>query len=342
MKRREFIGLLGSAAAWPLTSRAQSMPVIGYLYSGARALNVGLPGFPKGLREAGYVEGENVAVEYRFGEGRNDRLPALAAELVSRGVSVIFAGDNAAAAAAKAATATIPIVFWVGGDPVNLGLVASLARPGGNVTGVSGLSIALVAKKIQLLHDVMPAARGIGLLVNPANPGIASDTAEAVEAARVLGLQLHVVNAANEADITAAFETLVRHGAHALILQGDPFLTTRISQVIELSRRHAVATIYYLRSHVEFGGLMSYAPSIVDLYRVAGTYVGRILKGEEARRPASAAGDEAGIGDQPQDRRRARDHDPRAARSPRRRSDRIVIAPLRANVLIPLRYAGRD
>ncbi len=194
---------------------------------------------------------------------------------------VIFAGDNAAAIAAKAATPTIPVVFWVGGDPVKMGLVASLGRPGGNVTGVSGLTIALVAKKIQLLHDLLPAARAFGLVVNPANPGTASDSAEAAEACRARGLQLHAANASSEREIEAAFDTLVERKTAALILQGDPFLTRQIDQVIALSGRHSIATMYYLRNHVAAGGLMSYAPSIVELYRTAGTYVARILKGEK-------------------------------------------------------------
>jgi putative ABC transport system substrate-binding protein len=282
MNRRALIALLGGAAAWPLAGRAQQgVPVIGYLYTGSRPLNAGLPGFTKGLREAGFVEGQNVAVEYRFAEGHNDRLPAMAADLVRHGVAVIFAGDNAAAISAKAATPTIPVVFWVGGDPVKMGLVAGLGRPGGNITGVSGLSVALVAKKVQLLHDMVPAVRGIGLLVNPANPGTAADSTEASEAARARGLQLHVVSAGNASEIDAAFATLVERKAGALLLQGDPFLTRQIDQLIALSRRHSVATIYYLRNHVEAGGLMSYAPSIVDLYRQAAGYVGRILKGEK-------------------------------------------------------------
>jgi putative tryptophan/tyrosine transport system substrate-binding protein len=282
VKRRTFIALLGGAAAWPLQLSAQAMPVIGYLYTGTRAQNAGLPGFAKGLQEAGFVEGRTVAVEYRFAEGENDRLRAMAADLVGRGVNVIFAGDNAAAMAAKAAMPTMPLVFWVGGDPVKMGLVAGLGRPGGNITGVSGLTIALVAKKIQLLHDMMPAAQSIGLLVNPANPGVAADSAEATEAARARGLQLHVVRAGNAGEIDAAFDTLVERKAGVLLLQGDPFLTRQIAQVIALSKRHGIATIYYLRNHVEAGGLMSYAPSIVDLYREAAVYVGRILKGEKA------------------------------------------------------------
>ena len=285
MKRRQFVALLGGGAvtaAWPLAARAQpAMPVVGYLYTGARSSNVGLPGFVRGLQEAGFVEGKNIAVDYRFAEGHNDRLIALAAELAGRRVNVIFAGDNAAALAAKAATTTIPVVFWVGGDPVKMELVASLGRPGGNVTGVSGLSIALVAKKIQLLHELIPAARDVGLLVNPANPGTASDNAEAAEACRALGLQLRVANGSSEREIEAAFDTLVQRKVGALILQGDPFLTRQIDQLIALSRRHSVATIYFLRSHVEAGGLVSYAPSIVELYRTAGIYAGRILKGEK-------------------------------------------------------------
>jgi putative tryptophan/tyrosine transport system substrate-binding protein len=282
MKRRDLFALIGGAAAWPLAVRAQQpMPMIGYLYTGTRALNTGLPGFPKGLQQAGFVEGKNVTIAYRFADGRNDRLPELAADLARSGVGAIFAGDNASAFAAKAATLTIPVVFWVGGDPVKMGLVASLGRPGGNVTGVSGLTIALLAKKVQLLHDMIPALSGIGLLVNPANPGTPSDSTEATEAARARGLKLHIASATSEDEIAAAFEMLVQEKAGALILQGDPFMTTRITQIIEAARRHHMPVTYYLRSHVEAGGLMSYAPSILDLYREAATYVGRILKGEK-------------------------------------------------------------
>jgi putative ABC transport system substrate-binding protein len=288
VKRREFITLVCGTAVCPLLApraapaqEASKQPVIGYLYSGSRALNVGLPGFTKGLREAGLIEGQNIRIVYRFAEGQIYRVPGMAAELVAQRVDVIFAGDNAASTAAKGATATIPIVFWVGGDPIKMGLVPSLNRPGGNMTGMSGLSIALVTKKIQLLHDMVPGTRGVGLLVNPANPGTAADTAEAEEAARALGLQLHVLKVSSEREIDAAFDGLAQRNAGALLLQGDPFLTTRINQLIELSRRHRVATTYYLRSHVEAGGLMSYAPSIIDLYRDAAGYVARIIKGEK-------------------------------------------------------------
>jgi putative ABC transport system substrate-binding protein len=233
------------------------------------------------LQETGYVEGRNITVEYRFAEGQNDRLPVLAADLVQRGVAVVFAGDNAAAAAAKTATSTIPVVFWVGGDPVKMGLVSSLGRPGGNVTGVSGLTTALIAKKIQLLHDLVPKASSIGLLVNPANPQTAADDKEALEAGRARGLQVHVVSATNVREIDTAFETLTARKIGALILQGDPFLTREIKHIMALANRQAMPTVYYLRNHVEAGALMSYAPSIVDQYREAGTYVGRILKGEK-------------------------------------------------------------
>ena len=282
MRRREFITLIGGAAAgWPLAANAQQMPLIGYLYGGSRAQNVGLPGFVQGLRESGYLDGRNIAVEYRFGDGRNERLPALAAELVGRGVAAIFAGDNASAMAARAATSSIPIVFWVGSDPVKLGLVASFVQPGGNATGVSGLTSQLTAKKLQLLRDMAPKADVVGLLLHPANPGTETDTSEAQQAARALGLQILVVKVSSEGEIDAAFQTLSEHKAGALLLQGDTFLARQIGQVIALAARHRLPAIYFHRAHVAAGGLMSYAASLPEQYRQATSYIGRILKGEK-------------------------------------------------------------
>jgi putative ABC transport system substrate-binding protein len=282
MQRRQFISLVGSAATLPFAARAQqAKPAIGYLYFGSRALNPGLPGFAKGLREIGYIEGQNITVEYRFADGQRDRLQTMAAELVRRGVAVIFAGDNVAAAAAHAVTATIPIVFWIGADPVKIGLVDSLGRPGGNVTGVTGLTSELLAKKMQLVHDLAPMVSVVGVLVNPANPAAAADTKEALDAARSLGVRVHVVSASSGPEIDAAFGTLTQRNAGALVLEGDPFFTTQFEHLIALAARHALPTIYYNPIFVKNGSLMSYNVNISDQYRLAATYVGRILRGEK-------------------------------------------------------------
>ena len=282
MKRRKFLNLVGGAAAWPLAARAQqAMPAIGFLYFGSRAINPGLAGFGKGLREIGYIEGQNVTVEYRFADGQRDRLQTMAAELVRHGVAVIFAGDNVAAAAAHAATATIPVVFWIGADPVKIGLVNSLGRPGGNVTGVTGLTSELLAKKMQLLHELAPMVGVVGVLVNPVNPAAAADTKEALEAARSLGVQVHVVSASSRPEIDAAFGTLTQRNAGALVLEGDPFFTTQVEYLIALAARHTLPAIYYNPIFIKPGGLMSYNVNISDQYRLAATYVGRILRGEK-------------------------------------------------------------
>ena len=282
--RRTFITALSAAAAWPSTAgaRQSGVPVVGYLYTGSRAVNVGLPGFVEGLRESGMVEGRNVAVEYLFGDAQPDRLPTLAADLVRRNVAVIFAGSNAAALAAKAATRTIPIVFWVGADPVKLGLVASLAHPGGNVTGLAGLTLEVVAKRLQLLHDMVPQAIIVGALENPTNPDVESDTREVQEAARKLGLQLHIVTAGNEREIDAGFETLAQRKAGALIVAGDPFFAQHRERVVALAARHGMPTIYAGGNFPQVGGLVSYVSDLADQYRQAAGYVGRILKGEKA------------------------------------------------------------
>ena len=282
MRRREFITLLGGAAvAWPLAARAQqpAMPVIGFLRSTSLADSTQLvTAFRQGLKEAGFVEGENVAIEYRWAEGQYDRLRALVADLVDRKVSVI-AANSPSALAAKTATTTIPIVFTTGDDPVNLGLVASLSRPTGNVTGVSFFGGALVAKQLELLHELIPQATVISVLVNPNFPGTAFQLRDVQEAARTLGHPMHVLNASTGSEINTAFATIAQQRTDALLVAGDPFFLSRLSQFITLAARHAVPTIYPQREYVAGGGLISYGTSVTDAYRQVGVYVGRILKG---------------------------------------------------------------
>jgi putative ABC transport system substrate-binding protein len=278
-KRREFITLLGGGAvAWPVAARTQqpAMPVIGYL--GSTPLR--LPALNRGLKGAGYVEGENIAIEYRFAEGQYDRLPAMAAELVRRQVSVIITGGNAATFAAKAATATIPIVFIVTEDPVQLGLVASLPRPGGNVTGVNLVSGELTAKQLELLHELMPAAARVAVLVNPADTTATETTLRDLEAAApAIGLKMQVLKATTSQEIHAAFAAMVRERSEALFLRSDAFFTSRRMQLAGLSARHAIPLASQAREIVEAGGLMSYGADIMDGFRQAGVYAGRILKG---------------------------------------------------------------
>jgi len=281
--RRDFITLLGGAAAWPLAARAQqpAMPVIGFLHGAASvAWADPLRGFHRGLKDAGFVEGENVAIVYRWAEGQLDQLPALAAELVRRRVSVIAAFAPAAALAAKAATTTIPIVFLVSNDPVELGLVASLARPGGNLTGINFLSGELAAKRLGLLHELVPTATRIAVLVNAANPGEAELTVRDVEtAARAMGLQIQVLNASNGREIDTAFTSLARDRPDALFVGGDQLFTLRHVQLVHLASRHGVPATYGGRRFAEAGGLMTYGTNTADSYRQTGVYVGRILKG---------------------------------------------------------------
>jgi putative tryptophan/tyrosine transport system substrate-binding protein len=289
MKRREFLAVLTcAAAAWPLAARAQqpAMPVIGYLHSASTATFASLmPAFRKGLGEAGFAEGENVAIEYRWAEGRNDLLPAMAAELVRRQVAVIVTPvSTPAALAAKAATSTIPIVFAIGADPVKIGLAASLNRPGGNATGVSDIGVELAAKRLGLLHELLPAAARFAALVNPDNPGISEPfIREAQAAAAAIGRKLEVVMASTNSDIDAAFAIFANKGIDAFLISPEALFVTRRVQLVTLAARHAMPAIYHRREFADAGGLMSYGSSFADQFRQTGIYAGRILKGE---RPA--------------------------------------------------------
>ena len=286
MRRRELITLLGgTAAAWPLTVRAQqtAMPVIGYLSSFPADINPKLTqAFREGLNDAGFFEGRNLTIEYRWDEeGRYDRLPMMAADLVGRRVAVLFASPIPAALAAKAATATIPIVFAIGSDPVETSLVASLNRPGGNVTGATFLSIELGAKRLELLHDLVPKIASIALLVNPNNPNAPVQTKEIQAATTALGLQLTLLSAGSQSDFDNAFATLVGQRSDALVVSADPFFFSHRDQLVALAMRHSVPAIYYAREFAVAGGLISYASSFGDSFRQAATYVGRILKGDK-------------------------------------------------------------
>jgi ABC-type uncharacterized transport system substrate-binding protein len=284
MRRREFITLLGGAAAWPLAARAQqpTMPVIGFLDSRPPdEMANRLSAFRRGLKEAGYVEGENVAIEYRWADNRIDRLPELAAELVRRQVNVIVTtGGNPPALAAKAATTMIPIVFLVGQDPVGLGLVASLARPGGNLTGINLFANELEAKRLALLRELVPKAARIAMLVNPADvPNTEATLRDVGAAARAIGLQIQVLNVGTNREIDAAFETIGRERLDALFVAAAAFLNIRRVQLVQLAAFHRLPASYALREAVEIGGLMSYGPGIGDAYRLWASYAGRILKG---------------------------------------------------------------
>jgi putative ABC transport system substrate-binding protein len=286
MNRRQFITLLGGAAvAWPLAGRAQqpAMPVIGFLSNISPApIARPLAAFRKGLQEIGYVEGQNVAIEFRWAEGHNDRLSELADDLVKRRVAVIVAtGGGVSALAAKALTTTIPIVFSTATDPVQLGLVAGLSRPGGNATGVFVLANSLEAKRLGLLHEMVPQAQTIAMLVNPQAPGAASQLAEAQAAAHTLARQIVVVKASSEPDLDVAFTTLSRLRAEALLVAADPFFNTRREQLVALAARHAIPAIYEFREFALAGGLMTYGTSLAGAYHQVGVYTGKILKGEK-------------------------------------------------------------
>jgi putative ABC transport system substrate-binding protein len=285
MNRRDMIMLLGGAAAWPLAARAQQagMPVIGLLGSESPDLSAErLRAFLQGLSETGYVEGRNVAIEYRWAEGKNNRLPALAAELVRRPVTVMVTfASTAAAAAGKAATTAIPIIFALAADPVAAGLVASLNRPGGNLTGVTSLNGELYPKRLEMLHELVPSAAVIAFLVNPTNPTAEADTGDEEAAARILGVRLEVLQASTEGDFDAAFASLAKMGVRALVISSDALFNLRSEQLAALTFRHAIPTIFQTRAFAAAGGLMSYGVSVADIFRQQGIYTGRILKGEK-------------------------------------------------------------
>ena len=286
MRRREFIAGLGSAAvALPLVARAQQpvMPVVGFLNSqSADGFAPYVRAFRQGLGETGFVEGRNVAIEYRWAESQNDRLPAMAADLVRRRVAVIVAGGPPSIFAAKAATTTIPVVFTTAGNPVELGLVASLARPGGNVTGVTALSVEVGPKRLELLHELIPTANIMALLVNPTNPTLVEPQSRDLQAAaRTLGLQLHVLQASTERDFDTVFAALRQLGARALVVGSDALFANLREQLAALALRHAVPTISENREFAEAGGLMSYGGGFTHAYRQVGVYTGRILKGDK-------------------------------------------------------------
>ena len=283
MDRRTLIG--GAAVglfAWPLVVRSQksAIPLIGFLSSGSSAQwTRSVAGFQQGLNEVGYVERKNVAIEYRWAEGHYERLPALATDLVGRHIAVLLATGGVAAMAAKSATSTIPIVFTVGNDPVQLGLVASLNRPRGSATGVSIVTTDLLAKRLELVHELVPKANMIALLMNPGAADMETQVRRMQEAARSLGIQLHVLRASTEQDIDTAFAAIVQLRAHALVVASDPFLNSRRQQLVGLAERHAVPAIFDLREVVISGGLMSFGADLPEAYRQAGIYAGKILNG---------------------------------------------------------------
>jgi putative ABC transport system substrate-binding protein len=282
IRRREFITLLG-AAAWPLAASAQqpAMPVVGFLNGGSPdGYAPYVAAFHEGLKQTGYIDAQNVAIEHHWAEGRFERLPAFAADLIQRNVNVIAATSTPAALAAKAATTTIPIVFTSSGDPMQLGLVAALSRPGGNVTGVTQLNVEAAPKRLELAHELAPTAAMMAVLVNPTDPTTETLSNELTVAARTLGLKLHIVHARTEADIDDAFAAVAQLKAGALVIGADVFFTSRSKQLGSLTLRHAVPTIYQYREFVEAGGLISYGGSAIASYRQAGVYAGRILKGE--------------------------------------------------------------
>jgi putative tryptophan/tyrosine transport system substrate-binding protein len=286
LRRRDFISLLGGAAtAWPIAARAQqpAVPMIGIIgVTNLRAVAPFMAALRRGLNEVGFIEGQNVAIEFRGAEGHYDRLPGLAADFVRRGVSVLIAtGGTPPALAAKATTTSIPIVFVIGGDPVAAGLVASLRRPGGNMTGVTMITVDVAAKRLELLCQTVPSAASIALLVNPSNPYTETEIKEVRDAARSLRVQVHAVSASSEGDIHSAFASIVELRAAAVWVSADIFLYSRRDQLVALAARHRLPTIYAYREFAAAGGMMSYGASITDMWRLLGTYAGRILKGEK-------------------------------------------------------------
>ena len=282
MRRREFITLLGGAAAWPLAAQAQqpAMPVIGFLRNTSADASANLvAAFRQGLSEVGYAEGQNLAIEYRWSDGRDERLPALAAELVRRPVAVFVAANLTALVAAKAATKTIPIVFVTGDDPVQLGFVKSLSRPEGNITGVTFYSGTLGAKQVEFLHEIVPKATAIGILVNPSNPAADEHIKVAQIASAALRLQLHVAKSPSEGDFDPAFAFLIQQQVGALVIGGDALFTSQHARIAALAARHALPTIHFAREYVAAGGLMSYGSNVRDAYRQVGVYAGRLLRG---------------------------------------------------------------
>ena len=285
IRRRDFITLLGGAAAWPLAVRAQQavIPVVGFLSGRSPADSVAeIGGFHRGLAETGFIEGKNVAIEFRWADGHYDRLPALASELVGERVAVVAAvGGGASGLAARAATASVPIVFASGGDAVKIGLVTSLNRPGGNVTGVNIIFGALGAKRLELLHDLVPAAGAIGMLVNPNYPSAPIEVQDVEAAARRLGLRMHIFNARTERDIEPAFSDFAEKRVMGLLVADDPFFQGQRLRIVGMAGRRGLPAIYFSRDFVDAGGLMSYGPNLVDAYRMVGVYCGRILKGDK-------------------------------------------------------------
>ncbi len=286
MRRREFIALLGGAAASPLAARAQQpamLSTIGFVGSDSPDTYTDrLRAFRLGLKSTGFIEGQNVTIEYRWAAGRNDKLPELTADLIHRQLAVIVAPTTPSVLAAKAATETIPIVFFVAGDPVDLGLVASLRRPGGNLTGATTLTLEVGPKWLQLLHEMIPTATSLALLINPTSPNLAEAQSRDLQmAARSRGLQLHVLHASTDPDFETAFESLARLGARGLVISSDSFFFSRSDRLATLAARHAVPAIFGFREFVAAGGLMSYGGSLAESFRWVGVYTGRILKGEK-------------------------------------------------------------
>jgi putative ABC transport system substrate-binding protein len=284
MQRREFITLLGGAAvAWPLPVRAQqpAMPVVGFLNSASPGPYPPVSAFLKGLNERGFVEGRNLVIEYRWAEGHYERLPALIADLVQRKVSVIVATSTPAAVAAKAANTTIPVVFTTSGDPVQLGLVSSLSKPGGNFTGATQLNVEVSAKRLELMHEALPTATNFALLVNPPGPNTKAESGDDSAAAAALGLTLHVLRASSEQDLATVFESLSELKTQALVIGSDPFFSRYIEDIAALALRYRVPAIYQYAEFTTAGGLMSYGGNVAESYLIAGVYVGRILNGEK-------------------------------------------------------------